>query len=78
MQATPRGALQRRPGSRRLMRGIAIPAVGVGLVVAAAFMWEDDDRDRFDKRCREAGGEVLHDGLERQVACVRPGSVIEL
>ena len=78
MQATPRDASQHRPGSRRLMRGIALPAVGVGLAVAAAFLWEDDDRDRFARRCHRAGGEVLHDRLDRQVACVKPGSVIEL
>jgi hypothetical protein len=78
MEATPRAALQRRPGSRRLMRGIAIPALGAGLIATVAFMLEEEDRDRFAKRCRVAGGEVLHDGLDRQVACVRPGSVIEL
>jgi hypothetical protein len=78
MQATPRDAAWRRPGSRRLMRGIALPALGAGLIAAAAFMLEEDDRDRFARRCRQAGGEVLHDGLDRQVACVKPGSVIEL
>jgi hypothetical protein len=64
--------------SRRVMRGIAIPAVAVAAVAIAAFTLDGHDREHFAQRCRQAGGEVLHDGLERQVACVKPGSVIDL
>jgi hypothetical protein len=47
-------------------------------VAIAAFTLDGHDREHFAQRCRQAGGEVLHDGLERQVACVKPGSVIDL
>lgn len=67
-----------RAGWRRAARGAVVPGAVLVVVLGSAVMLDRRDHDDFSRRCRAAGGEVLHDGLEHHVACVKPGSVIDL
>lgn len=59
-------------------KALLAAAIVVAVIAMFAMTLDRDDRADYARRCADAGGEVLFDQSERIVACVKPGSVIEL
>lgn len=64
--------------NRRTNAAFLLAALVVALIAAVFHALDGHAKSDYVSRCLAAGGEVLFDGSERIVGCIKPGSLIDL